>query len=323
MVQSLIFEATGMNSLVHNIKGPVRAALWCVVAHASISTTLAANCSTQYWQGQPPVVVNTTLNKQTRPLCFDGFAVMHSGVTRTPLWVAEYLTATRLKKARDLDRQDSFHEEEQLPESERATLSDYRSSGYDRGHMAPNGDMASRQQQSDSFSLANMVPQSPTNNREVWRNLEEATRALVVQEGEGYVVTGPAFLGQTLKRTKRVFVPTHVYKVVYFPKRQAVSAYWAPNDESGRVEVISLADLEQKIGITVLPHLSDRVRQHRVDLPISVSQVSKNSLGKTNEHVEHPPTTPRASSPTQSSSQDDHAINWPHLIQLIVKLFFK
>jgi endonuclease G len=299
--------------------------VWVGLSGWVSSAAVAARCQDQYWQGQAPSIVNAALSQKTRELCFEGFTVMHSGVTRTPLWVAEYLTSARLKQARGLDRQDSFHEETQLPDAERATLSDYRASGYDRGHMAPNGDMATRQQQSESFSLSNMVPQSPTNNREVWRNLEEATRALVTQEGEAYVVTGPAFLGQTLQRTKRVLVPSHVYKVVYFPKRQASSAYWAPNDESGSVEVISLADLEQKIGLKVLPRLSASVRQRRVNLPISVSQVSKNSLAAASEHTDSPTATPRqhASPPVQSASQDNHATDWTHVIQLIMKLFLK
>lgn len=311
-----------MNLAASNNQSLARAAFWCVLAQASVAPALAANCSTQYWQGQLPVVVNVALSQQARPLCFDGFAVMHSGVTRTPLWVAEYLTASRLKKARDLDRQDSFHEEEQLPESERATLSDYRASGYDRGHMAPNGDMASRQQQSDSFSLANMVPQSPTNNREVWRNLEEATRALVTQEGDAYVVTGPAFLGKRIAKIKRVLVPTHVYKVVYFPKRQAVSAYWAPNDESGRVEVISLADLEQKIGIQVLPRLSDRVRQRRIALPLSTSQVTPRYLAAIPATEPSTP-APRPSAPPAAPADSTQGPDWMKLIQLMINMLFK
>ena len=66
--------------------------------------------------------------------------------------------------------------------------------------MAPNGDMSSGGAQYDSFSLVNMVPQSPKNNQEVWRKLEEAVRAIVTkQHRDAYVVTGPVFEGNDSK----------------------------------------------------------------------------------------------------------------------------
>ncbi|WP_350556423.1 DNA/RNA non-specific endonuclease, partial [Pseudoalteromonas sp. CAL107-MNA-CIBAN-0098] len=80
-------------------------------------------------------------------LCMDGFATMYSGVSRTPLWSAEHLTRKRLNQAKEIDREDSFHEESRLPKSARASLSDYSGSGYDRGHIAPNANMATRSQQ--------------------------------------------------------------------------------------------------------------------------------------------------------------------------------
>ncbi|WP_420229746.1 DNA/RNA non-specific endonuclease [Psychrobacter sp. ER1] len=123
----------------------------------------------------------------------DGFAVMYSGVSRTPLWSAEHLDRTRLQQAKQIDREDSFHEESKLPKSARASLSDYSGSGYDRGHLAPNANMANRSQQYDSFSLANIAPQSPRNNRYIWRNIESATRYLTQQYGEVYTITGVAF----------------------------------------------------------------------------------------------------------------------------------
>ena len=93
---------------------------------------------------------------------------------------------------------------------------------YDRGHMAPNADMPNKAAQFDSFSLANMVPQAPKNNQQVWRELEEATRALVTkQKLDVFVVTGPVFQGKKLKTIGQgVIVPSAVYKAVYMPKNR-------------------------------------------------------------------------------------------------------
>ena len=116
-----------------------------------------STCLKQFYRSEPPYLSKASLQKNTTALCFNGFNVMYSGVSKTPLWSAEYLSPARLSQK--IKREDSFHEETRLPASDRAVLSDYKGSGYDRGHMSPNADMPDKQSQADSFSLANMVPQ--------------------------------------------------------------------------------------------------------------------------------------------------------------------
>lgn len=234
-----------------------------------------SQCSQSFYGGVYPEFTNPKLSNNTQVLCMDGFAVMYSGVSRTPLWSAEYLDRKRLQQAKEIDREDSFHEESRLPKSMRAKLSDYSGSGYDRGHLAPNGNMANRSQQYDSFSLANIAPQSPRNNRYIWRNIESATRYLTQQYGEVYTITGVAF---TSKKTKqladRVLVPSHFFKAVYIPASNQAGVYYAPNDESERIEVISLDALTAKIGIDVLPVLDAQTKAQAFDLPLKAGDSS-------------------------------------------------
>lgn len=234
-----------------------------------------SQCSQSFYGGVYPEFTNPKLSNNTQALCMDGFAVMYSGVSRTPLWSAEYLDRKRLQQAKEIDREDSFHEESRLPKSMRAKLSDYSGSGYDRGHLAPNGNMANRSQQYDSFSLANIAPQSPRNNRYIWRNIESATRYLTQQYGEVYTITGVAF---TSKKTKqladRVLVPSHFFKAVYIPASNQAGVYYAPNDESERIEVISLDELTAKIGIDVLPVLDTQTKAQAFDLPLKAGDSS-------------------------------------------------
>ena len=245
-------------------------------SHSLIAYADFSGCKDQLYAANTPQINNTALKKNLYPLCFNGFAVAYSGVSRTPLWSAEYLTPQRLKQAKSISRENNFHEEDNVPERYRSKLSDYSRSGYDRGHMAPNGDMANRAQQLDSFSLANMVPQSPKNNQEVWRNLEEATRTLVTkQKQSAYVVTGPAFLSGELKQVGQVLVPTHVFKAVYFPQLNLAGAYFAPNDQSGQVDVVSIKELEQSIGINLFPTMPAALKAKRVMLPLNAKQASK------------------------------------------------
>lgn len=228
-------------------------------------------CSESFYGGVYPEFTNanTKLSNDTQSLCFNGFAVMYSGVSRTPLWSAEYLTRQRLQKAKQIDREDSFHEESRLPKSARAKLSDYSGSGYDRGHLAPNGNMANRSQQYDSFSLANIAPQSPRNNRYIWRNIESATRYLTQQYGEVYTVTGVAFTDKKAKQLAgRVLVPSHFFKAVYIPAINQAGVYYAPNDESERIEVISVDELAAYTGIDVLPVLDAQTKAQALALPL-------------------------------------------------------
>jgi endonuclease G len=156
-----------------------------------------------------------------------------------------------------------------VPEEERSGLSDYRRSGFDRGHMAPNGDMSTVEAQEESFSLANMIPQDPCNNEVLWEGIESAVRDIALSGEEVYVVTGPAFLGTELESLKgRVLVPTHVYKAIYVPSRNAAAAYFAPNDDSQNWETLSITDLETRVGIDVFPQLDGKVRQHAMILPV-------------------------------------------------------
>jgi endonuclease G len=195
------------------------------------------------------------------------FGVMHSGITRTPLWSAEFLRAENVEAAQGLSRENSFHAEPKLPPAQRAELSDYARSGFDRGHMAPNGDMPDRRAQQESFTLANMVPQDGDNNRHVWAGIEGAVRKMARKEGALYVITGPAFLGTQLRKVGNVLVPTHLYKMVYSPRQQAGAAWLVENRGDAEPQVVPVDELERIIGIELLPSLSERQKQRMLRLP--------------------------------------------------------
>lgn len=242
------------------------------------NTTIDTTCLNQFYREEPPVIVKESLNKKTYPLCFNGFNAMYSGVSKTPLWTAEYLSVARLSQK--IKRENSFHEEMRVDASDRATLADYRASGYDRGHMSPNADMPTKESQFDSFSLANMIPQAPKNNQQVWRELEEAVRAIVTkQKQDVYIVTGPVFSGKKLKTIGNgVMVPTAVFKAVYLPSKGIIGAYYAPNDDSLQVKVISVCQLEEVIGMNIFPQLTTDQKRNTYNLPLNSTQVKANKV---------------------------------------------
>jgi endonuclease G len=236
-------------------------------AHADARPAPAQSCADHYFDGRAPQIRNPKLATATRELCFNVFSVMHSGVTRTPLWSAEHLEAREVEAAQQLSRENSFHAESRLPAAQRAELADYARSGYDRGHMAPNGDMPDRDSQRDSFSLANIVPQDGENNRHLWAGIEGAVRKIAKRDGELYIVTGPAFLGSDLRKVGNVLVPTHLYKLVYSPRQKAGAAWFVENTADARANVIPIPELERIIGINLLPALSDAEKERVLRLP--------------------------------------------------------
>src|SRR4051812_12286811 len=51
---------------------------------------LAGACRDHYVDGRAPEIRNAKLGNATTELCYGVFGVMHSGITRTPLWSAEH-----------------------------------------------------------------------------------------------------------------------------------------------------------------------------------------------------------------------------------------
>ena len=230
----------------------------------SLSATPTA-CPKFYVDGEAPTIVNEKLASKTKELCFEAFGVMHSGISKTPLWSAEYLTATAINA--DVKRKDKFHEETQLPARERSELKDYAKSGYDRGHMSPSADMPSESAQADSFSLANMVPQDHNNNTGIWSNIESATRYLAKKEGSLYIITGPIFKGNIKSIGNGVLVPTMIYKVIYSPKQQKAAAYLTNNAPGREYQIISVKELEALTGINFFPKMSEEKKTQLLNLP--------------------------------------------------------
>lgn len=208
-------------------------------------------CKSTFAGKTPPNIANSF----HVDVCFDGFAVLYSLQTKSAVYSAEKLNRARLLDAKDEQRTNEFYEEARLPYVSRTTLSDYRGSGYDRGHLAPAGDMPNNNAMAQSFSLANVIPQDATNNRKGWANIEKATRKFAMRaKGNVYVLTGPAY-GKNPKRIgNNVPVPDYIWKLVYDEDGKRAWAYWVPNEPvTGGVKPISYEELKMRLGFDLLP----------------------------------------------------------------------
>lgn len=218
---------------------------------ASGQPTSFARCPQFFAQGKPPAVAR---RPAMRELCYEAFAVLHSGETRTPVYVAQRLN--RQDTDAEERRGSKFFSDARLPRGERAELEDYKRSGYSRGHMAPAGDMTTPTAMAQSFSLANIVPQDIKHNSGAWNKIEQDTRRYVRRaQGDVFVITGPVFTPNSPRIGENgVAVPTYLFKLVYDPLADRAWAHWQENREGERVSrPISYLELAQRTGVEFLP----------------------------------------------------------------------
>ncbi|WP_425147527.1 DNA/RNA non-specific endonuclease [Deinococcus sp.] len=179
-------------------------------------------CTDEFRAGQPSSSVGGT-----RLLCRDQYIAVYDPARKVPLVVGEHLLPDELSGSES--RSNNFAPDPDLHAGQRAELSDYRGSGYDRGHMAPAADFhESATDMTQSFYLSNMVPQNPVMNRGIWAGLESATRNCAKTMGGVYILTGPIFEGRA--RTigpDNVAVPSSLYKIVV--SGNASRAFLMPN----------------------------------------------------------------------------------------------
>lgn len=196
-------------------------------------------------------------------LCREGFAVGYRYDKRQADWVSYYVTAESVAKSHD--RNDRFREDGEIPSAYRARLSDYKYSGYSRGHLAPRATVDMTYNAMDeSFLLSNISPQVQTFNGGGWLSLEDNLRHCVADNEALYIVTGTFFDGKTVAYANgQLEVPSHFYKAILKPSEPY--AAWAvvmPHEKLPkdlRPYVLSIDALEQITGRDFFANLSDSI----------------------------------------------------------------
>lgn len=254
---------------ISRLSGRIIQTLACLLIMTSSVAARAAECPGFGAGGQLPTLDSAQLASQTQLLCNARFAVLHSGIAHEPLWAAEHLDTAMVRAAMNTPRQGDFHPDSRIPATLRAELEDYVRSGFDRGHMAPSGDMPDPQAQEESFALSNIVPQRAELNRGRWADIESAVRRLALREGELYVVTGPAFHTRSIRAIgrDRVFVPTSTWKAVYDPRRRQTGVYVCHNTRNPGCSHVSVALLTHVTGVDPFPALPAAMKQVCMTLP--------------------------------------------------------
>jgi endonuclease G len=244
--------------------------------HALMRQTTDLSVARRFCQGFAQYGLPDQQKKSDMYLCRDGYLVGYNFKTKEPNWVVYRLTEKSVSA--HIKRQNNFAPDLTIPVPYRAELSDYKHSGYDRGHLAPYAAMDFSQESArQSFLLSNMAPQKAQLNRQGWARLESDVRCWAKSLKEVYVVTGVIFKNQTPCKfigKNKVAVPDYFYKVIYAPKQHRAIAFVMPNAPVKKNQVSQYRDtiinIEQRTGMQFLSALS----AHQRDLLIhSVSKM--------------------------------------------------
>lgn len=218
-----------------------------------------------------PVIPDTIASRLLKRYCY---TVSHNKVTRQPNWVMWQLTGEHVMKHQEGVWSD-YREDDELPAEERATLEDYASSGYDRGHMCPGGDCNwDDVGRDETFVLSNMCPQNPNLNRGDWKEIEMACRKWAQKYGSIYIVCGPLFLrSQVHERIgpHQVPVPEAFFKVILCTEGDAPKGigFICRNTDGNRTKdfyVNSIRQVERITGYQFFPHLDDSIKNLVYDM---------------------------------------------------------
>lgn len=151
---------------------------------------------------------------QSQILRYTGHTLSYNRNTLLPNWVAYELTR---EEAKGNNPRNGEFEQDPQARGPQANRDDYRNSGWDRGHMAPAGDMKwSTDAMEDTYYFTNICPQNHELNTGDWNDLEIQCRKWAKKYGSVYIVCGPIVTENTHGKLgkSKITIPDKFFKVV-------------------------------------------------------------------------------------------------------------
>lgn len=185
--------------------------------YETLDQTTAGRSATPAFSAEDYSLVKVPDGVHQQLIEYPGFTVSFNPKHHVPNYVTWELTSQEAKASQH-SRTNKFFSDTNVKGC--PTDDDYRNSGYDRGHMAPAGDMKwDADAMKSSFVFTNMVPQSHDLNAGAWSNLEEKCRQWAERDSAIIIVCGPVLTDRMAKRIgeTKVAVPKRFFKVVLAP----------------------------------------------------------------------------------------------------------
>jgi endonuclease G len=162
-----------------------------------------------------------------QPICRQAYLVGYDAAAKLPKYVTYELVPQNALGC--VARTNAFAVDQSVSNGPRPD--DYAGTGYDKGHMSPDGDLSWDQQvEFESFLMTNMSPQAGSLNRGIWKLLETSVRGWVVQRNQSYTIyVGGIYNAQDKKIGNGVVVPHSFYKIVINNQTNEVAGWEFPH----------------------------------------------------------------------------------------------
>lgn len=199
------------------------------------------------------------------------YSLGYSYYFRQAKWALEIVdkeNTNLLSQQQTVDRLNTFRSDYRIPQMFRADKADYENSGYDRGHLVCSADKRENElENSETFLLSNMSPQTPTLNRQKWRLLEESIREYDQRKEifQTHVICGPIFyfdqpvkvIGAKDSNGVSIPIPHAFFKSVLSEDNKGTLRIWSfilPNQEAPiaaelKEFLVATADVERYSGL--------------------------------------------------------------------------
>lgn len=207
------------------------------------------------------VVTNPDLD--ATPLSYSAMEISFNPRMHQPNWVSWELTRDETDGL--IPRYNKFMCDDAVTGC--AEPDDYNYSGYDRGHMAPAGDMKwDRRAMEETFLMTNICPQAKALNTGAWKRLEQKCRIWAQVDSAIIIVCGPILTDPIREYIgdNRVAVPRRFFKVVLSPyvENPRAIGFIMNNDyvEGGmQSAAVSVDEVERMTGHDFFSELPDEI----------------------------------------------------------------
>ena len=165
------------------------------------------------------------IDKQVFKICY---SYKHKGALA--VW---YELDGNLVNKNNIKNRPDFYSEKNIPIEYRTKSQDYVNSGFDRGHLAPDANFDyDPKTQAKTYSMVNIVPQSPTLNRKAWIKAERYERLIASKLKKTTVINLIDYSKSTQQIGKsKLSVPCTFYKIIFNDEKNFKKCFKYENTE--------------------------------------------------------------------------------------------